>query len=106
MKFAEQNGNRNASRHFTVPETNVRDRRKIKRGKKALFPEVEVKLFDFINNLRSGKYAVSGAMIREKALKLPQSLSIPPSQFKTSLGWYSKFLRRHNLSNRRRTTFA
>lgn len=119
IKHAEENGNRAASRKFDVPETNVRDWRKQKaklsvttrdrrsfRGKKAMYPDVETQLVEFVQEKRSGAFSVTTEMIQIQARRIAERLNIDTTQFRASLGWCIRFLRRHGLSIRRRTTLA
>ena len=112
--YAEIHGNRAASREFTVPETNVRDwkkkkvvlkgmkkTKKARRGKQALYPDMEKELYDWITGQRSSGYIVTSLHVRLQAQKMCRD-----STFKASDGWAQKFLRRHGLALRQKTKIA
>ena len=62
---------------------------------------MEAALFGWIMEMRSGNLRVSRRMITEKAKQLSTS-----SSFKASIGWLRRFMKRHALSLRRRTTIS
>lgn len=114
VMFAENKGNRAASRHFTVPEPNIRLWRRTKsslqsmqrkkramRGKPAQYPQVEIKLVDWVKERRQAGLGISYRDIRTEVKHVGR-----PSSFTVSAGWISNFLKRNNLSVRRRTGIA
>ena len=70
-------------------------------GRKPKDPEMEEELFQWILELRSRHLRVSRRMIRLQA----RSLS-PDDEFKASRGWLYRFMKRHDLSLRRKTTVS
>ena len=104
--YTEIHGNRAASREFTVPETNVRDCRtmkvvlkdmtktkKARRGRRAPYPDMENKLYEWIIDQRSSGYIVSSLHVRLQAQKFCKD-----STCKASNGWAQRFMRRPGLS--------
>ena len=68
-------------------------------GRKALDGEMEEALFDWIIELRGRNLRVSRAMICVQARALSGN-----ADFKASRGWLDRFMKRHSLSLRRKTT--
>ena len=118
--MAETEGNRAAARHFGVNESNIRRWRKSlpslqkqKKTQKALmthspgFPDLERLLLAGILERRQAGHAVSTTELRMRAVQVARNeFQIPESSFKASYGWAIKFMNRHGLSIRRRTTIA
>ena len=109
---AEIHGNRAAE--FIVPEINVRDWRRMKvvlkdmnktkkarRGRRALYPDMEKEFYEWIIDQRSSGYIVTSLHIRLQAQKFCKD-----STFKASNGWAQRFMRRHGLLIRQRTKIA
>ena len=114
VDHAEIHGNRAASREFAVPETNVKDWRKQKvvlkdmnktkksrRGRQAMYSDMEKELYKCITDQRKSGYMVTSLRIRLKAQKF-----CGDSTFKASNGWAQKFMKRHGLSIRQRTEIS
>ncbi len=72
-------------------------------GRKAFFESMEEELFDWVMDLRGRNARVSRKMIIEKA-KNVMAATDPLANFKASKGWLQLFMRRKNLSLRRKTT--
>lgn len=70
---------------------------KTKRMRTAKFEDIEILVFEWHQRVRSSSVAISGDMIKEKALSIAQDFEI--SEFKASEGWLSKFLKRFNLTS-------
>ena len=118
--MAKTEGNRAAARHFGVNESNIRRWRKSlpslqkqKKSQKALrthspgFPDLERLLLAGILERRQAGHAVSTTELRMRAVQVARNeFQIPGSSFKASYGWAIKFMNRHGLSIRRRTTIA
>ena len=119
IRFAESNGNRAASRHYGIGESNVRFWRKNKqeiekqsresrapgRGRKAAYPELEQQLLDFIHERRKSGCAISTIELRLHAGNLAKEYN-PLTNFKASSKWCFNFMKRHDISIRRRTSIS
>ena len=114
VKYAEAFGNRAAGREFGVNEANVRLWRKNKdrlmkmlrtkqadRGLMAQFPEIESHLLEWVTDRRRQGIAVSTMEARLQARIIAQKLRV--TNFGGSVKWVYAFMRRNNLSVRRRT---
>ena len=117
VQYAENNSNRAAARKHQVDERSVRDWRKQKEqlntlqskklrlpggGRKLKFPDVEEQLAQWIEHQRAQHLRVSRTMIQQKAIQL----HFGEEDFSASRGWLENFLRRHNISLRRKTTVS
>ena len=119
VRYAETHGNRAASREFDgISEANIRlwrrQRDKLEtlprlkmaqRGKVAAFPELERQLVEWIAERRQQGGGVSMTEVRIKALTLAKTMPNVVG-FRASYGWGHRFMKRHQLSVRRRTTIA
>uniref|UniRef100_A0ABM0M4J5 Pogo transposable element with KRAB domain-like n=1 Tax=Saccoglossus kowalevskii TaxID=10224 RepID=A0ABM0M4J5_SACKO len=122
--YAQQHGQRAAARQYSVHHSNVtrwmRDEatgklniQRVSRygnipgsGGKLSYPkEIEDKLVKWILELRDNQVPVSTNMLRQKAKELIRPHNVNPV-FKSSAGWARRFLSRHSLSIRRRTSMA
>lgn len=116
IRQAETLGNRLASKMHGVPETNVRRwlenkekfsgssrSRKTFRRRAAQFPQLEIRLKQYVIDLREKGCAVSTKMLQIEAMKLKSEM-FPNSNFKASYNWIIRFMNRNNLTIRRRTT--
>lgn len=72
-------------------------------GRKVFFESMEEELFDWVIDLRGRNVRVSRRMIIEKAKDLIAATD-PLADFKASKGWLQLFMRRKNLSLRKKTT--
>ena len=119
VEYAEKTSKEAAARHFGVDAKRIREwsnqrdelvsmtkgpgKRKRKwlrgAGRKALDMDMEEALFSWIVDLRGRNLRVSRKMIRQHA----RSLSTL-ANFKASVGWLRRFMKRHGLSLRRKTT--
>ena len=115
IKYAEAHGNRAAGREHNVPESNIRQWRKMKerlvkssrsqranRGKTAQYPQIETPILKFIEDRRAAGLPVSTTEIRLKALAIAKTVE-GGNGFKASVNWCYRFMARHNYSIRRRT---
>ena len=114
--FAKENGNRAAGRECKVDEPCIRcwrgqegvlkktpsKKRSLRHGL-AKFPELEVELIGWIKAKRQQGSAVSTTSIHLKAICWAKVQGI---NFKASLHWRQRFMKRHDLSVRRKTTVA
>lgn len=120
VRFAETEGNRQAARHFTINECNIRLWRRTKstlermykfkrsnRGRCAAYPKLEEILLEWVIGRRRGGIGVSCTEIRIEALKLKKKEELQISTtFKASYGWGRRFMERNGLSICRRTTIS
>ena len=93
--------------------TSVANPRKTKRlsggGRKLNCEVLEAQLIQWINNERCLHHRVSRKMIQRKAIEIFHTLEESDKRkinFKASLGWLFKFLKRNRFSLRKRTTIA
>lgn len=119
IAVAEEFGNREAGRRHDVDESCVRlwrknkdslqaahrDRRSFRGPKTGAYPELEVQLVKFIEDVRSRGHAVSTEMAQVEARRLSRELGLPHG-FRASRGWLHRFMKRQGLSIRRRTTIC
>ena len=114
VAYAEAQGNRAAGREFTISEANIRQWRKQKdrlqklpkqkkaeRGSTAHHPELETQLLAWTLDVRQQGIGLTTTEIRIKAKILAEQMAI--INFKASMSWTYKYLRRNDLSIRRRT---
>lgn len=114
INFAEANGNRAASREFTIPQANVRLWRKQKellvelpqtkracRGLPAKYPDLEKELVEWVTDQRCRGYIVTMLHIQLEALRRKRDPG-----FKASLNWVHRFMKRNGLSLRQKTKIA
>ena len=122
VRYAEEHNNCAAAREFTVSESNVRlwkrDKLKLEqmprnkralRGSDAHFPEMERELLVYVEEKRSAGLAVSPQQLRLKAKMLARKVQHDINaykSFKASQNWCYRFMGRHHLSVRKRTTIA
>ena len=131
VNYAEINGNRAAGRKYGVDEKRIRGWRKNKAkiaalvvlknsktrmrldggGAKPLSTNLEERVMDWISVRRSSGLRVSRKLVMKKAQLLYQEMStsegiLENEEFKASRGWLEKFMRRNNLSLRRKTSIA
>lgn len=117
--YAQENGNRAAGKKFDVDEKNVRrwiqakdalektsQNRQSFRGKKAKYPDLETNLLDYVRKIRKDGFSVSREMMQFEALRIANDMEIPQDEFKASYGWVRRFMARHDLVIRRRTSMA
>ena len=119
IEAAERIGNRGASREYGLSEANVRHWRKNKntlkecrsstkapgRGRKLFFPDVEKKLVEYVHERRFSGSSISTVEVRLKAFELVKEM-YPGSIFKASARWCQLFMKRNDISIRRRTSIA
>lgn len=115
IKCAEEIGNRAAGEKHSVDESSVRRWRRLKielskckRGRKSFsgprkgrFPDIDASVLTFFTELRNKGLPVSRKAMMLKAKQIANNNEI---SFKASRGWCEKFMKRENLSIRRRTT--
>ena len=75
--------------------------KKARRGRRALYPDMEKELYEWIIDQRSSGYIVSSLHVILQAQKFCKD-----SIFKASNGWAQRFMRRPGLSIRQRTKIA
>lgn len=119
VEFAEANGNMLAQRQFGVSEKSVRYWRNQKsklsvcnarktsfRGRRAVHPELEDKVADFVREYRARSLPVSAELIRTKAVELAREAGLSREEFKGSIYWVRRFMRRKGFALRRRTSIC
>ena len=116
---AEEVGNREAARIYSINESTVRGWRKSKetlekskrsskalgRGRKAHYPLMEEELVKLVSERRKEGCAISTVEIRVEAQKMVKRY-YPEASFKASSQWCYLFMKRHDISVRRRTSIA
>ena len=119
VTYALEKGNREAARQFQVDEKNVRrwcsQQEKLKglcRNQRAAwycpakFPELEKELKEWIDEKRKAGIGIFTTVIRLKAKSMAKARNIAESEFRASVHWCHRFMDRHDLSIRRRTTIS
>ena len=119
VTYALEKGNREAARQFQVDEKNVRRWRSqqeklkgLRRDQRAArycpakFPELEKELKEWIDEKRKAGIGISTTVIRLKAKSMAKVRNVAESDFKASVHWCHRFMDRHDLSIRRRTTIS
>lgn len=116
--YAEEKNNVAAERSFGVSEKCVRGwrqqrdkifacsgtRRSFRGPKQGQFPLVEEAVKEWVREQRDKSLSVSYEDIEGKARAVANEMDIERSDFKISKKWVANFMKRHNLSLRRRTT--
>ncbi|XP_033493159.2 uncharacterized protein LOC117263673 [Epinephelus lanceolatus] len=118
LQYAEETSGEQAARFFNIDSKRIRYWRKQRAelrsadegrarlsrdGRKKLSVELERRLSEWIHAMRDRHQAVSADMIKNKALEIYPTVSDGGSRFVASTGWLQKFLKRYNLSLRRRS---
>lgn len=117
---AERTNNCAAARKYTVDEKNIRrwrnekevlkiacSTRKAFRGpKKGQHKDLDELVVKYIVEKRAEGLPITREVITLKALEIATEMGIPRHQFKASLGWCRRMMRRYGLTLRRRTTLA
>lgn len=121
IEVAEKKSKESAAREFDVNPKRIREwckkkeelmkqkkssggsrRKRLHRGRKAQYEDMDESLFSWIMNLRERNLRVSRRMIVEQAKSLCGNLENPSTSnsipFKASNGWLRRFMRRHGLS--------
>ena len=70
------------------------------RDSQAMFPEVEKKLFEWIDAGRRASLALPPSMICHKAKQIATELEIDDDKFKASWGWFARFRHRYGLNGK------
>uniref|UniRef100_A0A3Q3F4S1 HTH CENPB-type domain-containing protein n=1 Tax=Labrus bergylta TaxID=56723 RepID=A0A3Q3F4S1_9LABR len=118
VNSAESSNNCQAAKKYGVKECNVRrwraqkerlkdanSQRKSYRGpQNGRFGEIDRRVFEYVREKRSEGMPITRAVIQLKALEIARELNI--SEFKASLGWCRRMMRRNGLALRRRTSLA
>lgn len=120
VRYAKTTTNREAGRKFGLDESNVRrwvaseekwkktvSTRKTFRGPKCgKYPELEARVLSYVQDKRKDGMPISREIIQLKAMEIAKELNIPRREFRGSIGWCRRFMRRSGLALRRRTTLA
>uniref|UniRef100_A0A673FL43 HTH CENPB-type domain-containing protein n=1 Tax=Sinocyclocheilus rhinocerous TaxID=307959 RepID=A0A673FL43_9TELE len=86
---------------------NANSQRKAYRGPKSgHFKEIDRQVCQYVAEKRNEGLPITRAVIQLKALEIAKELGIPPTEFKASLGWCRRMMRRNGFSLRRRTSLA
>ena len=114
VSYADAHGNRAAGREFTIDESCIRQWRrqrsrlekmpstkKADRGTSEKFPQVEQQVYDWVSERHLQGIAVSTVEIRLQGRLIAKKLGL--QDFKGSADWCYGFMRRKELSIRRRT---
>ena len=120
VALAEKPGysNRKAARELGIAEVNIRTWKKIlpailaasrskcitKSRRGAKWPNIEKRMRDYIDDRRARGIGVSRVQIRLEALKVARELKI--TDFKSSEGWCSRFMKRNEYCLRAPTNIA
>lgn len=118
ISYAQQFGNRAAGLEYDVNEKLVRgwrkqqeqlrntsaNRKAFRGAKHGKFPEIDAGVLGYVREMRNNGCAISYDMVQAKARQIAREMKIDNKQFKASIGWVVRFMRRHNLSMRRRTS--
>ena len=100
-----------ASESWITDETNQSSKR-VGAGRKAFYPEAEVKLYAWLTEQRKQGLAVTYRILRLKMLDILRESDMivlygnVAEKFKTSNRWLSAFMKRYKLSWRRRTRIS
>uniref|UniRef100_A0A1A7X7M9 HTH CENPB-type domain-containing protein n=1 Tax=Iconisemion striatum TaxID=60296 RepID=A0A1A7X7M9_9TELE len=108
VNAAEASNNCQATRKYGVSECNIRrwrvqrdrlrnanSKRKAFRGpQSSRFPEIDRRVCEFVTEKRDGGMPITRAIIQLKALDITKELNIPPPEFKASIGWCRRMMRR------------
>ena len=70
------------------------------------FTEVDRRVCEYVNEKRNEGMPITRAVIQQKALEVATELNIPRAEFKASMGWCRRMMRRNGLSLRCRTSLA
>ena len=93
--------------HNTTRRKRRRLLRTPKDGSSATFPEMEVRLLEWIRSCREDDHVLlDGASVKKQALKLYEDIYLeePGDTFHASNGWLHRFMKRHRLSTQTVTT--
>lgn len=117
---AERTNNVRAGKKYDVTECNVRrwrsqkdelknahsQRRSYRGPQTGRFTEVDRRVCEYVNEKRNEGMPITRAVIQQKALEVATELNIPRAEFKASMSWCRRMMRRNGLSLRRRTSLA
>lgn len=118
--FAEEHNNCAATKKFGVSESNVRFWRKNKtkllkmakikhacRGKKAFYPVLERDLVSWVERQGNDGCTLTGLQIQLQAKKMIKDVKYSQAEvFKVSKGWFNRFMKRHRLRLRPKTSMS
>ena len=117
---AEKTNNVQAAKKYSVSEKNIRlwrknvstykktnSARKAFRGpKKGRFVQIDQEVYNFVIQKRNEGLPISREVMKIKALEIAKDLKISKEEFKASIGWCRRMMKRTGLSLRRRTSLA
>lgn len=117
---AERTNNVRAGKRYDVTECNVRrwrsqkdelknahsERRGYRGPQTGRFTEIDRRVCDYVTEKRNEGMPIPRAVMQQKALEVATELNIARAEFKASMGWCRRMMRRNGLSLRRRTSLA
>lgn len=117
---AERTNNVRAGKRYDVTECNVRrwrsqkdelknahsERRGYRGPQTGHFTEIDRRVCDYVTEKRNEGMPIPRAVMQQKALEVATELNIARAEFKASMGWCRRMMRRNGLSLRRRTSLA
>ena len=114
VEYAVLHGNHKASKEFQVDRKRIRDWRQNEpalranlslnptrrksiggQGRPLEYPEIDLRLYSWVQEHRENGYKLTGAQIRKEARRLHQIDG--KETFKGSVGWYQRFMKRFHL---------
>lgn len=114
IEYAEVNRNMPALRQFGISEKSIRYWRTQKGrlstcnawkmffcGDRAVRPELEDKVANFVHKHRARSFPVTAELTRIKAIELTHEYELSREQFKGSIYWAHRFMRREGFALRR-----
>ena len=116
IKLAEEKGKHYASKTYGVDRKRVREwcqqKEKLNKlpknrqrlegaGKPLKYADIDNKLLEWLSERREAGVRKTGKALKREALRLHRANG--SQSFKASCGWYTRFIKRHNLSLRRST---
>uniref|UniRef100_A0A674N661 HTH CENPB-type domain-containing protein n=1 Tax=Takifugu rubripes TaxID=31033 RepID=A0A674N661_TAKRU len=96
VKYAQKDGLKNAH-----------SQRKAFRGPQSgRFQELDRRVCAYVDEKRKDGMPISRAVIQLKVVEIAKELNIPTAEFRASLDWWKRMMRRNGLTLRRRTSLA
>ncbi|CAB4412953.1 unnamed protein product [Rhizophagus irregularis] len=127
VAYATQHGRNAAGRHFEIDKTmvgrwikasetwtsEINDKNmRVGSGRKAFYPEAEKELYNWVLDQRKKGLAVTFITIRISMNEILDRADMVAlygdltTEFKATTGWLNAFMKRHNLTRRRRTKIS
>jgi hypothetical protein len=108
IRLANAWGVTKTSRETTIPSPNIKrwlkngPSRKKGSGRKLMYPELEKRLLRFIRAVRDQNKTITARNLIAKGRMIAKELNFTKIRF--SNGWLTRFMKRNNLSRRKKTT--